>query len=66
MDNPEERSAAEVPATEIGAEEAKRSFGEILVRARYGRERFMITRHGKQVALLVGVFNDDEELLPTG
>lgn len=53
------------PITDIGAEDAKRSFGELLGRVRYGNERFMITRHGKPVALLVGI-DRQSDLAPTG
>jgi prevent-host-death family protein len=39
--------------TEVTADEAKRSFGELLARAGFANERIAITRHGKKIAALV-------------
>lgn len=46
------RKAMERPA-EVTADIAKRSFGELLARAGFGKERIAITRHGKKIAALV-------------
>lgn len=42
-------------AREVTADEAKRSFGELIARAGFGNERIAITRHGKKIAAIVGV-----------
>lgn len=44
---PTESSAA------VTADVAKRSFGELIARAGFGKERIVITRHGKPLAALV-------------
>jgi prevent-host-death family protein len=41
--------------TEVTADEAKRSFGELIARAGFGNERIAITRHGKKIAAIIGV-----------
>lgn len=46
------RKATESPA-EVTADAAKRSFGELIARVGWGKERITITRHGKPVAALV-------------
>lgn len=48
------RKETEAP-TEVTADEAKRSFGELIARAGFGNERITITRHGKKIAAIVGV-----------
>lgn len=53
MDEAPESRKEKTPHFEVGAEEAKRSFGELLARAGFGGERIVITRHGKQIAALV-------------
>lgn len=40
-------------ANEVTANEAKRSFGQLIARAGFGGERITITRHGKAIAALV-------------
>lgn len=42
-------------AKEIGVAEAKRKFSELLARAAYGGERFIIQRRGKPIAALIGL-----------
>ncbi len=42
-------------AQRIGAHEAKSQLSEYLNRVRYGGERVVIERHGKPVAVLIGV-----------
>jgi len=39
----------------IGVAEAKRKFSELLARAAYGGERFIIQRRGKPIAALIGL-----------
>lgn len=43
------------PATEVTALQAKRTLADLLSRVGFGGERFVITRHGKKVAAIVGV-----------
>jgi prevent-host-death family protein len=44
---------AQESLVEVTADEAKRSFGDLLARAGFGNERIPITRHGKRIAALV-------------
>lgn len=52
----------DLPQNEVTADDAKRVFGELLSRVGFGRERIVITRHGKRIAALVSV--SDLDLLP--
>jgi prevent-host-death family protein len=61
MEEPTETRKERRPNTEIGAEEAKRSFGELVARSGFGGERFVITRFGKAIAALVST-SDLEKL----
>lgn len=45
----------------IPAKQARVQFGELLERARWGNERFLITKKGKPMAYLIGV--QDKEFL---
>lgn len=49
------RKALVASPTPIAVEEARAQLGELLNRVGYGREEFVITRHGKPVARLVPV-----------
>ena len=42
-------------AKRIGIEEARVNLGEILNRARYKRETFLIARHGEPLALFIPI-----------
>lgn len=42
-------------AKRIGIEEARVNLGELLNRARYKRESFLIARHGEPLALLIPI-----------
>jgi prevent-host-death family protein len=44
---------ADALISEVGAEDARKVFGDILSRVGFGGERIAITRHGKPVAVLV-------------
>jgi prevent-host-death family protein len=44
-----------VTAKRIGIEEARVNLGEILMRARYKRESFLISKHGEPLALLIPI-----------
>lgn len=46
------RKSTEASAA-VTADVAKRSFGELIARAGFGKERIVITRHGKPLAALV-------------
>jgi prevent-host-death family protein len=46
------KAAVQLPV-EVTAEDAKRTLGELLSRAGFGKERIAITRHGKRIAALV-------------
>lgn len=50
--------------TEIGAEEARVCFGDLLDRAGFKGERIIITRHNKPVVALVSI--EDVRLLVEG
>lgn len=59
-------SAHEDPATapdpdDVPTAEARRNLAELLNRVAYGRERVVVTRHGKEIAALVPV--EDLDLL---
>lgn len=54
---------AEGLVTEVGAEDARRVFGDLLNRVGFGGERVVIMRHGKPVATLVSC--DEYERLTT-
>lgn len=43
------------PRVEIGADEARQSLGDLIDRAGFKGERFVLTRHGKQVVALIGI-----------
>lgn len=45
----------ELPPNEVGADDAKRSFGDLIARAGFGNERIVVTRHGKPIAAIVGL-----------
>ncbi|MEZ4425339.1 MAG: type II toxin-antitoxin system Phd/YefM family antitoxin [Gemmatimonadota bacterium] len=47
MDEPEQRPR------EISAAEARKNLAEVVSRAAYGGERFVVTRHGKGLAAIV-------------
>jgi prevent-host-death family protein len=49
------RKAEPLALVEVGAEDARREFGELLNRVGFGGERVMVTRHGKPVAGIVSV-----------
>jgi prevent-host-death family protein len=49
---------------EIGAEEARVCFGELLDRAGFKGERIIVTRHGKPLVALVSI--EDARLLVEG
>lgn len=49
----EQGKAVEQLRVEVTAEDAKRTLGELLSRAGFGKERIAITRHGKRIAALV-------------
>jgi prevent-host-death family protein len=53
MEEPTESRKEKPQHAEIGAEEAKRSFGELVARVGFGGERIVITRFGKAIAALV-------------
>jgi prevent-host-death family protein len=42
-------------AKRIGIEEARVNLGDILMRARYKRESFLISKHGQPLALLIPI-----------
>lgn len=42
-------------AKRVGIEEARVNLGELLNRARYKRESFLIARHGEPLALLIPI-----------
>lgn len=42
-------------AKRIGVEEARINLAEILMRARYKRETFMISKHGEPLALIIPI-----------
>jgi prevent-host-death family protein len=44
---------------QVTADEAKRSFGDLLARTGFGNERIAITRHGKRIAALVSAADLD-------
>ena len=46
----------------IGAREAHLRFGELVQRAQYADERVIITRHGRDAAILIGM-SDFERLV---
>lgn len=48
-------------AERVGAEEAKRTFGELLNRTRFTGQRFLITKHGKPVASLGPIEDGDRD-----
>lgn len=56
------KETANVEPTEITAEEARDALGNVLNRVEFGRERIVITRHGKQSVALVNM--DDFKRLP--
>lgn len=41
--------------TEIGADKAREQLGDLINRAGYGGERFVLTRHGKPEVALVSI-----------
>jgi prevent-host-death family protein len=41
--------------TEVGSEDARRDLTELVGRAGFANERFIITRNGKQAAALIGM-----------
>ncbi|MGD8331482.1 MAG: type II toxin-antitoxin system Phd/YefM family antitoxin [Acidobacteriota bacterium] len=45
----------------ISAADARKQFAELLSRAAYGKERFVVTRHGKEMGAIVPV--EDLDLL---
>jgi prevent-host-death family protein len=47
--------------TTMTAKEARRSFADLLARAAYGKERVVLTRNGKPIAVLVSM--EDAEIL---
>jgi prevent-host-death family protein len=51
-----------MPALEIGVAKAKSAFSEILGRAAYGGQRFIIQRRGKPLAVVIGM-DEYEEFL---
>jgi prevent-host-death family protein len=50
-----EQDTARKPETEVGLEDARRDFTELMGRAGYGGERFVLTRNGKPAAALVSI-----------
>jgi len=51
-----------MPALEIGVAKAKSSFSEILGRAAYGGQQFIIQRRGKSLAVVIGIAEYEEFL----
>jgi prevent-host-death family protein len=51
-----------MPALEIGVAKAKSSFSEIMGRAAYGGQQFIIQRRGKSLAVLIGMAEYEEFL----
>jgi len=49
--------------TTMTAKEARRSFADLLARAAYGKERVVVTRNGRPLAVLVSM--EDAEILAT-
>lgn len=45
----------ERPRVEIAADQARDQLGDLINRAGFGGERFILTRHGKQVVALVSI-----------
>jgi prevent-host-death family protein len=43
------------PMHDMSAAEARKNFAELLNRVAYGKERVVLTRHGKQICALVPV-----------
>ncbi len=58
------RGAPRLKEVGIGVAEAKRRFSELLARAAYGGERFIIQRRGRPIAALIGL--DDLSLIEEG
>lgn len=58
--NGEERKGTEPPT--VAAEDARVRLGELMLRAGYGEERIVLTRHGKPIAALIGL-RDLEKLV---
>ncbi len=50
-------------ALEIGVAQAKSSFSEIMGRAAYGGQQFIIQRRGKPLAVLIGMAEYEEFLV---
>ncbi len=50
-----EHKTAELEVEEISAEDIRNRFGDLLVRAGFGGERFIVTRHGKPTAAIVSM-----------
>lgn len=57
--NPLESSEVAKP-TEISSEELRRNVGDTLKRVGYAGEQFIVTIHGKPVAKIVPLSDDDE------
>ena len=51
-----------MPALEIGVAKAKSSFSEIMGRAAYGGQQFIIQRRGKPLAVIIGMAEYEEFL----
>ena len=51
-----------MPALEIGVAQAKSSFSEIMGRAAYGGQQFIIQRRGKPLAVVIGMAEYEEFL----
>ena len=44
---------------EVGARELRNQVGELIARACWAKERFVITRNGKRIAAIVGISDFD-------
>ena len=54
--------SAETKAEAVDATKARANLGEILARARYGRQRFVIQQRGDPAAVVMG-YEDFQELM---
>lgn len=58
------RKKSERKREEIGADVARDCLGDLINRALYGSERFVLTRHGKPAAAIISI--DDLNALEAG
>lgn len=50
---------------EVGVEEARKNLGELVNRVAYAGERYVITRHGRPMAALVPVTDNQSDTANT-